>query len=525
MKKRTNLWVYIICLALVLTAAGIIFLRIMSGGEKVLASTERSLWKVSAIVNISGTGEPGRLRLYLPRDTRRQLVYNSHYDNDGLDFTLEERFPTGNTRAVWRSMALDGVRQLQCNFSVQIVNVPYNLPKDLKLPKDPEKEYPEDIRFWLKQSERIQSKDALIGAKSKEIIGREKNVALVVEKIYRFVREEVKYRSEKGSRDARKTLDELTADCGGQARLFVAMSRAAGIPSRVVGGIILDNKVKRVTHVWAENYIGGEWIPFDVVNGHFAYLPNDYMEIYRGDIPLFKHKGLSSLEWVFIIGPANIPPVDNVWSLYVLPEHLNNMLNILLLIPFGAMVTAFMRNIIGLETFGTFSPLLLALAFCEVTIGFGIIIFLGIFFIGWVMRRALDALKILFIPKIAIILSVTVIIVLMIMLTGFNMGVKRMYYVSIFPLVIISWIIERFTISQLEDGTVAALKLGFSTLLTAVILYYFINLHILSVYLFAFPELILIIIGILLLIGRYTGLRLTEVLRFRELSKRPQGGL
>lgn len=521
MKKRTNLGVYLLCLALVLSTAGIIYFKITTGGEKVIASKERALWRVSSVINIAGTGETARFRLYLPHNTRRQAIYNSHFDNDGLDFTLEERYPTGNTRGVWRSMALDGLRQIQCDFSVRIMNVPYNLPKDLKLPEHPLEAYPEDVQFWLGQSNQIQSKDDLIAKKCKEIIGKEKKVVAIVEKIYKFVREEVTYKSEKGSRDARKTLDELTADCGGKARLFVAMSRAVGIPSRVVGGIILDNKVKRVTHVWVENYIAGEWVPFDVVNGHFAYLPNDYMEVYRGDIPLFKHKGLSSIEWVFIIGPANIPPIDNVWSLYVLPEHLNNMLNILLLIPFGALVTAFLRNVVGLQTFGTFSPMLLALAFCEVTMGFGLLIFLVIFFMGWLLRKALDALKILFIPKLSIILSATVIMVLLIMMVGFNLGVKRMYYVSIFPLVIISWIIERFTISQLEDGTIPALKLGFSTLLTAVILYYFMNLHILRLYLFAFPELILAMIGGLLLIGRYTGLRLTEVLRFKELYKRP----
>lgn len=520
MKKRTNIGVYLFCLILILATAGIIYFKINTGGERVIASKDRELWRVSVIINIAGSGEPGRLRLYLPHNTRRQLIYNSHFDNDGLDFTLEERYPTGNTRGVWRSMALDGVRQIQCDFSAQIVNIPYVMPKELKIPDDPETGYPEDINFWLKHSEQIQSKDDFIAKKCREIVGREKKVSAVAEKIYAFVRDEIKYKSEKGSRDARRTLDELTADCGGKARLFVAMSRASGIPSRVVGGIILDNKVKRVTHVWAENYIGGEWVPFDVVNGHFAYLPNDYMEIYRGDIPLLKHKGLSSIEWVFIAGPANIPPIDNVWSLYVLPEHLNNMLNILLLIPFGAMVTAFLRNVVGIQTFGTFSPMLLALAFCEVTLGFGLVIFVVIFLAGWVLRKALDALKILFIPKLSIILSATVIMVLVIMMVGFNLGIKKMYYVSIFPLVIISWIIERFTISQLEDGTVPALKLGFSTLVTAMILYYFMNLHILRLYLFAFPELIIAMIGVLLLIGRYTGLRLTEIFRFKELTKK-----
>ena len=36
---------------------------------------------------------------------------------------------------------------------------------------------------------------------------------------------------------------------------------------------------------------------------------------------------------------------------------------------------------------------------------------------------------------------------------------------------------------------------------------------------FAFPELMLVLVALMLLIGRYTGYRLTELLRFRVLAE------
>ena len=46
-----------------------------------------------------------------------------------------------------------------------------------------------------------------------------------------------------------------------------------------------------------------------------------------------------------------------------LPVPMHTVMKILLLLPFAALITAFLRNVIGLGTFGTFSPALLAMSF------------------------------------------------------------------------------------------------------------------------------------------------------------------
>lgn len=59
------------------------------------------------------------------------------------------------------------------------------------------------------------------------------------------------------------------------------------------------------------------------------------------------------------------------FSLYTLPVHVQNVYKVLLMIPLGALVVVFMRNIIGIRTFGTFMPVLIALAFRETELLWG----------------------------------------------------------------------------------------------------------------------------------------------------------
>ena len=60
------------------------------------------------------------------------------------------------------------------------------------------------------------------------------------------------------------------------------------------------------------------------------------------------------------------------------------VLQVLLLLPLGALLVAFCRQVIGIKTFGTFMPVLVALAFRETGITFGLIFFLTLIAVGLV---------------------------------------------------------------------------------------------------------------------------------------------
>ncbi len=514
-----NRKVYLIALALILLSAAAITAKVIYGGHTVGQDLGRHLWRVNITMNMLGEGTRAKVRLTLPKDNNRQTIYNEHFENDELVFYIREREITGNRVGFWRAEILDGARSVQYTFSAQLKSMAYALPADLELPANPLTGYPPELHTWLDPSKFIQSQDASVVKLLKRIVGKKKKAEVALHHIYDFVRGEVAYRSEKGSKDAKATLDKLTADCGGQARLFSALSRAAGIPSRIVGGLIMTIGAKSTTHVWVENYIGDRWIPFDVVNDHFAFLPMNYLEIYRGDYFLFKHLGLKKFDYFFVIGLERMPPVDHPWSLYVLPVHFQSFIQVLLLIPVGALVVALFRTVVGISTFGTFAPVLLALAFREISLGYGLGLLTVIIFFGWILRSILDRLKILVIPRLSIVVTMVVIFVVVLMVVAFHLGEQKILYVSLFPMVIITWLIERFSVIQIEDGTKAALGSALGTVIVSIAAYGLMKLHTLRAYLFAFPELLLAIMAALLLLGRYTGIRATELWRFRELAK------
>jgi hypothetical protein len=76
------------------------------------------------------------------------------------------------------------------------------------------------------------------------------------------------------------------------------------------------------------------------------------------------------------------------------------------------------RNIIGLQTFGIFMPALIATSLRESELLWGLLVFLGIIFMGAMLRTVLDRLRILHTPKLTIVLVYVVFALLFVSALG-----------------------------------------------------------------------------------------------------------
>jgi transglutaminase-like putative cysteine protease len=515
MNKRVTL----VALMLIMAAVAAISAKVLSRDRALTHPLEGQLRRCSIVITAKGREDAARVKMYLPKDNERQTIYNEHLDHEGFQIEITERNVSGNRQAAWRASLLEGSRTIQYNFACHLQENRYTINPETKVADNPYADYPHEMQVWLDPSKYIQSDSRTIRHTLWKVTGNSKNMSKVVGKIYAFVRGEVQYKSEKGSKDAAATLKALEADCGGKARLFCALSRAAGIPSRIVGGIIMDPGSKKISHVWAENYIDGQWIPFDVVNNFYAMVPANYLELYRGDVALFRHFGVDKFNYLFTIDTERARPVDHAWSLYVLPVRTHGFAHFLLLIPIGALVIAFFRTIIGVPTFGTFAPILLAAAFREISVPTGLICLFTIILTGLGLRLILDKMYILGIPRLSIILTFVVIMVLCLFVFSVRYSQDKILYFSFFPMIIMTWMIERFSVAQIEDGTFNALQTAGGTALLSAALYFIFGIPALRHYLFAFPEVLLIVMGLLLMLGRYTGYRLVELIRFQDLAR------
>lgn len=209
-----------------------------------------------------------------------------------------------------------------------------------------------------------------------------------------------------------------------------------------------------------------------------------------------------------------------------------NTLILILLLPVIATIVAFMKQVVGMTTFGVYTPSIITLTFWILGLKVGILTILIIFLAGTVTRSALKRFRLLYIPKMAIVLTVVAlsILALLIISLTFDLFDAQFFSLAIFPMLILGTLTEKFVNVQGSKGFKQAIILTLETVLVAILAYIVIGGEIdLIVYKFKFtyvqtlmlsyPEVIVLFIIINVVLGRWTGLRLLEYIRFREVLR------
>jgi hypothetical protein len=119
----------------------------------------------------------------------------------------------------------------------------------------------------------------------------------------------------------------------------------------------------------------------------------------------------------------------------------------------------------------------------------------------------------------SIVLTFVVIIIAIISLFSHKLGVERALAVSLFPMVILTMTIERLSINWEERGGGHSFKVALGTLVAATLAHLLMSIQELAYFFFTFPATLLILVAFMLAMGRYRGYRLTELMRFKALTK------
>jgi hypothetical protein len=206
----------------------------------------------------------------------------------------------------------------------------------------------------------------------------------------------------------------------------------------------------------------------------------------------------------------------------MLPPPEQRVTEVLLLLPVAALIICVFRNLVGLNSFGMFAPALVGLAFRDLHSLPGLAVFTSVLLVGWGMRRALDRYRLLQVPRIALMLTLIMCVLLSLVVIANCWGFPATRYVALFPLVILTGMTERFWTLETEDGTASSFRTLLATLFISATIAVVLSIPVVLRHLFRCPETLGLIMACQMLIGRYTGYRLTELLRFRDLL-RPQG--
>jgi len=482
-------------------------------------------YEVEVNMQVSGHGDAVTLSTYLPVSSRYQRVSNERNRPDL--FTTEIAVDGLNRLVTWSAPAVSGTHIVTYDYFVEPEHFVYRIEKGMPI----QEKLPAYLQAYLKPQEGIQVDDPLIKETLNELFGEKRPKTYeALRTIHDYLQNEFENRNFSGFTDALTALKLKEASCNGKSRLFAALTRKLGLPSRLVGGLILQQGSKKTSHQWVEVYVLGHWIPFDTINNHFAEIPKNYVRLYYGDKVLFKHSPNINFQYIFHITKKLVPRQEmketmyasplNAFNLYKIFESIGisqNLLKIILMIPLGALVVVVFRNVIGLETFGTFLPALIATAARETGLWWGLLGFTFIILLAAGVRKVLDHMQLLHSPKMAIMLTIVVISMLLLTIFAVQSSLFELAHISLFPIAILAITAERFAIVQEEQGLLKALRISFFTLIVIIAAYAVMSSLFMQSLIIAFPELLLFLIVLNLWLGKWVGMRLSEFVRFRKL--------
>ncbi|MBI3443597.1 hypothetical protein HY008_02915 [Candidatus Woesebacteria bacterium] len=197
-----------------------------------------------------------------------------------------------------------------------------------------------------------------------------------------------------------------------------------------------------------------------------------------------------------------------------------NTIVLLLLLPLVAAFIAAARHLAGIRGFGIFLPAALSVVFVATGPAVGIFLFLVIVTVSTGIRMILRRyrIRLQYLPRMAFILWAVSLGVLGILFLAPVINDSILTNVSIFPVLILALLAEDFTRVQLGKSARVAVTLTGETLFLSFISYLFLTFKPLQEFALINPEALLLGIAVFdFVLGRYVGLRVLELWRFRKL--------
>lgn len=316
-----------------------------------------------------------------------------------------------------------------------------------------------------------------------------------------------------------------------KAKVIELLLSIAHVPMERVHTIRLVSEQAQSPELWLRSFNGENWLYFNPESGEQG-LPSDRLIWWTGDDNLINVDGGKKVQVTFSMNNSEMNAIrlakltdENTdadfleYSLYGLPLQTQQTYQIMIMIPIGVLVILILRNLGGLQTLGTFTPVLIALAFRETQLGFGIVLFTIITALGLSLRSYLEHLKLQMLPRLSVVLTFVVVLIAVISLLSHKLGLERGLSVALFPMVILTMTIERLSITWEERGGGHAFKVAIGTLVAATLAHLLMTVPELTYFIFTFPAVLLIMVGFMLAMGRYRGYRLTELFRFKAFLK------
>lgn len=509
-KKSGNLQLAIMVLVLIVSGIGLTLYKHVALGFPLFNSETTTIWNIEAWVNFNAKGGASQANLTLPSQQPGIRILDESFASPG--YGINQVDEGGQRRAVWSINKADGKQDLF--YKVKLYLEPKEIadnsetPLQVKAPFLPEP-YQTAAQALITQA-KTHSADTL--SFTQTLLGQ------LLDK--------------DANQNSDMLLDMTEDSTTTLPKLAITLLQMNGISARMVRGLHLEDGRRRQPIIdMIEVYDGTHWKLFDPQTGKPGN-PEAFFLWQRGAKSLLDVMGGVDSNVRFSIIARDVPARDLAlqtaqqdqaalidFSIYSLPVEVQNAFKNIFLIPIGVLVVLFMRVIIGLRTSGTFMPILIAMAFLQTQLLPGLTIFITLVSVGLWLRSLLSQQNMLLVARLGAVIIVVILLMAAMSILSWKLGITQALTVTLFPMIIMAWTIERMSILWEEEGPKNVIKEGGGSLLVATLSYLLMSNPTVEQITFNFPELLFTILGIVLLIGQYTGYRLLELKRFYPMVK------
>ncbi len=504
--RRTLL---LLVMVLVILPTATIAYRVISLQYPLLPTVPGRVWQLSVRGEVKAGQDGIRLAIAVPAADVARTVLNERIESGALDFFLSR--DEHNRVAVWFTHDRPMLESINYTALILVRN------RQTKLAQPPIGEYPSQV------SPEEQALAMKRVRQWSELAPRARLQAILDSRNHIWQPLAAENRESQAWAKVQKKYGALTT--------LVILCQAAGLPARTAHGLPLAEGIYTVPLSWVETWTGSEWENVRIATGEILSNPTSLLPLAR-DIPVLRAfaGSASGFQWTLSRQPTSnwLLHFERItrsqrwldqWSLFRLPTEFQETFRILLLIPISALLIGVLRNVVGFPTFGTFMPVLMALAFRNTGIVLGLGILALVIAIGYVFRRVLNSMRLLLVPRLSVLLTLVVACLTLVALVGNKIGLREFMAVGLLPIVILTMTIERFFVITEEAGVREGLRTAIGSGAVAAITYEIIHWESLQLTFFVYPELLSVVAALQVLLGRYTGFRLGEISRFWYLRQ------
>jgi len=513
--KKPICWLIVVLV--LLSILGIASRQLFLGTET-LAAGDR-LWRLTINASTLATADRTSINIYPPFDTAhiRTIQRNLTYPGYKVRNEKEEQ---KNNRTI-HFVAMDkGAGNVSVEYFLHLSNTPFILAtKNTELTTIKRESF-------LRDDTILQFKSYAVKETLNKLLIRQPAQELLVHEIYSLLKS-FPMSLEKNAKNVPEVLVRKKATIYDSSISMVALCRASGIPARLVSGFILTDNIDPQPHYWVEVYQNNKWSSYDIHFGYKNKVPINYLPLLRNATDIVEiingHKNTVEfdLEQEFnhpYLRKQQKKKLSTILDLTRLPLEVRNELALLLLLPLGALITALFRHLIGVHSYGVFTPTLLALAIVYANLITTLIVFLVVISLA-IGGRSFFPTTLTRIPRLSIIFTLIAVILTMSVSVLSYFDIDEGGKVILLPIIILTSLVDRFYTTIENNGLKIALIRMVWTIIIAFLCLPIIQFETIGHLILQYPEVHFSTLALFLMLSMYKGKHLINLPLLKMLAE------